>query len=670
MRSKKMKKILSVALSAVMLGASLFTGNTANAATSEPLIKDMTVAGDAGYIQTFMAADYMSSGKNGFQLKFEYTKLGTVAAQDDAEKDDTEEKDLGYNNTLQFVVFDTSWGGWQPTMIGPNGYDKEGDVTPELKTEYTVDVPFSVIESKLTAGQPVQGINLQTGGVSDCEIKINSLTYADVEEDIKPVESEPVLIEGAWHKTGDEAVDCGTMEVKKGTAYVSVNAWNIGVSNLNLSTFGDPMVAVTVEYGEIADPPIYPQAEVLDASGKPFVENYPQVSEAGEVTYLTPVPKTTWSLTLAYDTCTVKKVQIFDYDESYATEVYDLTNADIIKAMGAGWNLGNALDAVTEDGVVSETAWGNPEVTKYLFKVVSEAGFKTVRIPVSWVDAIKVTGDTYQIDEKRFTELLDRVQTVVDWARDYDLFVIINIQHDGGEGVKGKWLDVTAGNQTGIRAAFADIWSRIANRFAGYDQHLIFESMNEVMESGNYGTPSQTTWNNINFLNQSFVDTVRDAGAHNDVRFLLVPGYNTNIDQTVTDNFKLPTYKGSTDRIMVSVHFYDPYQFTLETGAGSKTEITAFEMLAIQTQFNKLKSKFVDKGIPVVIGEFGAADKNNYTAIERYISEVVRVAKADKLGYIYWDNGYTGEYGMGLWNRYTYAESRLGKTIIPVLTAK
>lgn len=657
MRNKMLKKAVSVVVSAAMLGVTLFTGATTSKAASEPLISDMTVKGDAGYIATFKTEDYLKDNNTGFELKFEYLDLGSITDPED---------DLGYNNTLQFVVFDNSWGGWEPTMIGPNGVDKTEPVTPKVGVEYTVKVPFSVIEDKLSTGQQVQGINLQTGGITNCTLKINSLSYVSEERISTPVE-----IVGAWHKTGvdgDTEAEYGSMRVTEGIAYVSTNPWNIGISGLDVDDFGAPMIAVTVEYGEIANPPIYPQAEVLDAAGVPFKENYPQVTEAGEVTYLTPVPKDTQAVTLAYDTCTVKKVQIFDYDESYATEVFDLTNADIIDAMGAGWSLGNSLEAVTEEGVTSETAWGNPEVTKYLFKEVSEAGFKTVRIPVSWVDAVTVNGNDYNINSK-FNTILDRLQTVVDWARDYNLFVIINIQHDGADDVEGSWLDVDAPNQTGIRAAFADIWGRMAARFKSYDQHLIFESMNEVMEQGNYGTPSQTTCNNINYLNQSFVDVVRDTGAHNDVRFLLVPGYNTNIDQTVSDCFVVPTYNGSKERIMVSVHYYDPYNFTLNTGDGSKTTVTPGELNAIGTMFNKLKTKFVDNGIPVVIGEFGAMDKGNISQIKIYISRVVSEAQAKGLGYVYWDNGYTGPNGMGLWNRYTYGESELGEALIPILTA-
>lgn len=353
MRNKMFRKAVSIVMSAAMLGVTLFTGSATSKAASEPLISNLTVAGDAGYIKTFLATDYMKDNNYGFELKFEYTNIGSITDPDD---------DLGYNNTLQFVVFDSAWDGWQPTTIGPNGYDKTAPVTPEVDTEYTVTVPFSVIEGKLTPGKQVQGINLQTGGVSNCTIKINSLKYVSEER-----VSSPVVIEGSWHKTGvdgDTEANYGTMAVTEGTAYVSTNPWNIGISGLDVDDFGDPIIAVTVEYGEIADPPIYPQAEVLNAEGMPIQANYPQVTKAGQVTYLTQIPKTTQSLTLAYDTCTVKKVEIFDYDESDATEVYNLTNANITEKMGAGWNLGNALESVAENGEVSETAWGNPTITK------------------------------------------------------------------------------------------------------------------------------------------------------------------------------------------------------------------------------------------------------------------------------------------------------------------
>lgn len=657
-KRKTFKKALSVVLSAAMLGVTFFAGNTAstaNAATSDPLISNQECT---GYIGTYFQYDYLEDGYNAFELKYEYTDLGTLAEDDE----------LGYNDTMRFLVFDNNWGGWNPTRVGLNSYDDTIAETPVVGKEYTVEIPFRAIERKLSTGVPVLGINFEMGEIAGCKVKIHSLSYTEME-----LESESVVMEGAWKKTGtdgDTEEKYGSMKVTDGFAYVSTNPWNIGVSGLDVHEFTNPIVAVTVEYdsAKITGGPIYPQSEILDKDGNPIEPNYPQVSEAGEVTYLTYIPQDTKSVTLAYDTCTVKKVEIYDEDESKATIATDLTNEEIIEAMGAGWNLGNALDAVTADGKTDETAWGNPEVNKRIFKLLATAGIKTVRLPVSWVDAVTVTGDSYTIDENRFNDILTRVKEVVDMARAYDLFVIINLQHDGGEDVTGQWLDVDAANQTGIQAAFVDVWFRIADEFKDYDQHLIFESMNEVMEKGNYNnTPSDTTWENINYLNQSFVNVVRDNGGNNLTRFLLIPGYNTDINQTVSGKFVMPKYNGSSDRIMVSVHFYDPYNFTLNTGEGSTTSLSAAERRAIGEQFEKLKTTFVDKKIPVVIGEFGAMNKGNTANIKTYISEVVKQAKANGLGYIYWDNGYTDENGMGLWNRYTYAQSELGKVVLPIL---
>lgn len=659
---KKIRKTLSVVMAAAMLGVTVFTGSavsTADAATSASLISGEfeRTSENNGYITTCYQWDYLKDGYNAFELKYKYTDLGTLA-EDDAE---------GYDNTLCFKVFDGDWQGWDSTAVGPNYNKKEGEerITPVVGTEYTVTIPFRDIERKLSTSKSVLGINLEMGEIAGCKIQITSLCYTEV-----ALDSESVVMEGAWKKTGnadDTEAQYGSMQVTDGFAYVNTNPWNIGVSGFDVHEYTKPIVAVTVEYGTITNGSIYPQAEVLKEDGTPVKANYPQVSEAGEVTYLTEIPKDTKAVTLAYDNCTVKKVEIYDEAESIATTVDDLTNADIIEAMGAGWNLGNALDSVKADGTTDETAYGNPEINKRTFKLLAAEGIKTLRLPVSWVDAVTVNGDSYTIDVNRFNAILARVKEVVDMARDYDLFVIINLQHDGSEGVTGRWLDVDAANQTGIRNAFADVWGRIAEAFKDYDQHLIFESMNEVMENNNYSVPSDTTWANINFLNQSFVNVVRGNGGMNLNRFLLIPGYNTNIDQTVSGKLVMPTYNGSSDKIMVSVHFYDPYNFTLNTGEGSTTSTSLTERNAIASQFEKMKTAFVDKGIPVVIGEFGAMNKGNTRNIRVYILEVVKQAKAKGLGYVYWDNGYTGENGMGLWNRYTYAKSELGKVVLPIL---
>lgn len=657
-KNKLFKKAVSLALSAAVLGTTIVTGVPASAEDSA-LITNQTVSGDATYISTYMKSDY-SAGKTAFEISFKYNKFGTVAS------DNT----VGFNDTFEFLVFDTSWGGWNATKVGPNGIDQTGNLvaTDLVKDkEYTVQVPISTIESKLSTSNAAYGINLQTGGIGNSSVTITSMKYVT-----GTVESQPTVLEGAWHKTNDEDVDCGTMELKSGFANVYANAWNISVSGFSVATFTKPIVAVTVEYAAsaIGDDPIYPQAEILDSSTyQPVVANYPQVTKAGTVTYLTEIPDTMTSMLLAYDTCTVKKVEIYDEAEEYTTEKTGLTNATITNAICSGYNLGNALDS-TSEGNTGETLWGNPEINKRLFKQIAAAGFKTVRIPVTWLSAVTVNGSTGTVNTTKFNTILNRVQEVVDMAIDYDLFVIIDIHHDGGEGVTGRWLDVDASNQEGIQEAFATIWDGIATKFSNYDQHLIFESMNEVMEANNYGTPSDSTWDNINDLNQTFVETVRGNGGKNSTRFLLVPGYNTNIDQTVSNKFVMPEYNNSKANEMVSVHFYDPYNFTLNTGSGSTTSVTDTELANIATQFAKLKSTFVDNGIPVVVGEFCAANKGNIPQIKEYISEVVKQAKEKGLAYVYWDNGYDGtDGGMALWNRYTFARTELGEALIPVLVS-
>ncbi|MDD7403280.1 MAG: glycoside hydrolase family 5 protein [Butyribacter sp.] len=658
MKRGRLKRITSFLLSTALIGSTIVTGTAVNAEESANLITNQSVTGSATYVGTYLKSDYYSAGYTGLEISFTYTDLGTLAS------DNT----TGFNDTFEFLVFDSAWGGWNCTKVGPAGYDQTENLTASdvsEDTEYTVTVPIDTIEDKLSTSNPVQGINLQTGGIGNTAVTINSLKYVT-----GTVESQPTVLTGAWHKTGvdgDTEEQYGTMNLTSGFANVYANPWNISVSNFSVSTFTTPVVAVTVEYADVTGDPIYPQSEILDSTTyQPIVANYPQVSEGGTVTYVTQIPTTMTSMLLAYDTCTVKKVEIYDEAESYTTAKTNLSTTNITAAVSPCWNLGNALES-TSNGETGETLWGNPTINKRLFKQVAAVGFKSVRIPVTWLSAVTVNGSTGTVNTQECDAILDRVKEVVDMAIDYDLFVIIDVHHDGGENVTGKWLDITASNQTGIQNAFEALWTRIAQRFRSYDQHLIFESMNEVMESNNYSTNvSDEIWTNINDLNQIFVEAVRGAGGSNTNRFLMVPGYNTNIDSTVSAGFRLPDDTVS-NRLMVSVHFYDPYNFTLNTGDGSTTSITEAESAYIGTQFAKLKTTFVDEGIPVILDEFGAVDKDNLDAIAAYTTEVVSQAQAKGIGYGYWDNGYTGDYGMGLWNRYTYGQTALGERLLPIL---
>ncbi|MFC8800376.1 glycoside hydrolase family 5 protein [Promicromonospora sp. NPDC057138] len=349
-----------------------------------------------------------------------------------------------------------------------------------------------------------------------------------------------------------------------------------------------------------------------------------------------------------------------------ADTVTPLNASQIVADMGAGWNLGNSLEA-NSNGYPSETAWNNPTVTQALIDTVHAAGFKTIRIPVSYMNAIGA-GPNYTID----AAWLNRVQQVVDYAYNRGMYVVINMHGDGSRGT-GSWLLCDSSDQTTIRAEYQKAWQQIATRFQNYDQHLILESMNEEFD-GQYGDPTQPCYSNINSYNQIFVDTVRQAGGNNSSRWLLVPGWNTNIDYTVgdygfvipTDSHRSPSIPSNEQRIMISVHYYSPWDFAGEEngtitqwGAGatdpSKTSTWGQEDY-VDSQLKSTYDAFVTRGYPVVVGEYGAIDKSSHdSANSRYREDFARalVATAKKYGAstIYWDNGWNGQYGFGLFDR-------------------
>ena len=346
----------------------------------------------------------------------------------------------------------------------------------------------------------------------------------------------------------------------------------------------------------------------------------------------------------------------------------DLNQEEITAAMGASWNLGNQLEAASA-GVPNETAWGNPTIKKELLQAVKKAGFKSVRIPVSYLNKIGPQ-TTYKIDEA----WLNRVQEVVDYAIDEGLYVIINMHGDGYyDTVEGAWLDCSASYQTNIVNKFKACWKQIAEKFANYDEHLIFESMNEVGASGN---PTQAVYDNINTHNQVFVDTVRQTSENNAKRWLLVPGWYTNINNTVgsyfaipSDTHRDPSIPESEKRIMVSVHYYDPWDYCGDDTSGSysqwgkdgnpnKKVTWSSDEDYMEGQLKKVNDKFVTEGYPVIIGEYGcinktATDAANTIYRAHYVGTMCELAKKYGCVPVYWDNGAVGN-SFGLINRNTY----------------
>lgn len=351
------------------------------------------------------------------------------------------------------------------------------------------------------------------------------------------------------------------------------------------------------------------------------------------------------------------------------TSFEDLNQSQIVEAMGPGWNLGNQLESVT-DNVPEETNWGNPVITEKLIQSVKAAGFKSIRIPVSYFAKIDDDKD-YTIDSK----WLDRVQEVVDYCIKNDLYAVINIHGDGYNTIDGSWLLCNGKNQTEIKKKYKKVWKQIAERFKNYDEHLLFESMNEEFD-GSYSEPNKEYYQNINDYNQIFVDTVRKTGDNNTKRWLIIPGWNTNIDYTTGDyGFKLPTdqYRDKSidkeeQRIMISVHYYSPWDFCggencvitqwgNEADDPSKTSTTCDETY-MKNQLNLMKTTFADKGYPVFIGEYGSIDKTSYDSENEYYRayfarKLCQLSRKNGCIPMYWDNGYNGVHGFDLFDRTT-----------------
>lgn len=309
-------------------------------------------------------------------------------------------------------------------------------------------------------------------------------------------------------------------------------------------------------------------------------------------------------------------------------DIKDITSAQIVEDMKIGWNLGNSLDSYDKDSskIVgsAETYWGNPVTTKEMIDKVKSAGFKAVRIPVSWTNHID---DNNNIDE----EWLLRVKEVVDYVIDNNMYAIINVHHDDY-----TWFNPTYADQETVSKRLNAIWTTLSEEFKDYDQHLLFEGMNEPRVIG--GTDEWTCGTEeerdvINQLAQEFVDTVRSSGGNNQYRTLIVTTHAASLDETSVKALKVP----NDDRVIVSVHYYSPYDF-----AGNESDVNTWgtdeDKSNLDKGFELLNDTFISKGIPVIIGEFGAVDKDNDSTRANYYEYYVQSAKQYGITCFIWDN--------------------------------
>ncbi len=342
--------------------------------------------------------------------------------------------------------------------------------------------------------------------------------------------------------------------------------------------------------------------------------------------------------------------------------VEDLECFRVVNDMGAGINLGNTFDAVDDNAVPGdanmylESAWvQDVKTTKEMIDTIKASGFKTIRIPVSWNDHVDA-------DFNINSEWLNRVQEVVDYAIDDDMYVIINIHHDNEYDYMFPKYEYLDNSKKYVNA----IWSQVAEKFSDYDEHLVFETLNEPRVKGSnyewwYTSSSdecREAQDCINQYNQTAVDAIRKAGGKNDRRYIMVPAYCAKSQSAITNDFKLPkdTVK---NRLILSVHEYIPYNFAM-SGPDDNGSVTNFaaegdDGAEISNLMDTLYVCFIQKGVPVIIGEFGARNKNENTEDrENYASYYYDAARARGITCCWWDNytfdTYAGE-AFGLLDR-------------------
>ncbi len=334
------------------------------------------------------------------------------------------------------------------------------------------------------------------------------------------------------------------------------------------------------------------------------------------------------------------------YTDKYAVRE-KLSTMQLVDEMGLGINLGNTLDAtgdwINPSSISNyEQAWGSPIITKEMIEGYAKAGYSSMRFPVSWSNMML---DNYQIHP----DLMDRVETILNWILDCGMVAIINVHHEN-EWVKKVPTDTEA------KKKFTAVWTQICQRFEKYGDHLMFEPMNEIgydeiwtTWSGNQADKAKA-FGYVNELNQLFVDIVRESGGNNAKRHLLVEIYNTGLQYAYDPLTKIPN--DPADRLALTVHYYEPALFAIlgngevaDWGVGVPSWGTVAEIKTLNDNMEMLKKNCVDKGIPVIVGEYSCSSKDRTQEVVRlYCVSVTEAIYSRGMCPMLWDVPVVGQY--------------------------
>jgi len=323
----------------------------------------------------------------------------------------------------------------------------------------------------------------------------------------------------------------------------------------------------------------------------------------------------------------------------------------MVKMMGAGWNLGNSFDSfgMSEGRISGECGWGNPKTSKEMIHTLAKAGFGTIRVPITWYEHVS-SAPEYTID----AEWMTRIKEVLKDILDEGMYAIINMHHEN------NWLIPNGFCYEEIREKYIKIWYQIAESMKEWDEHLIFESMNEPQIAGgenewNGGTHAEQKL--VNDLQKEFVEIVRKTGVKNANRLLLVTTVGASAAEAAVRALDVP----NDDMVAVSIHPYVPSLFCFDHGdAKSQVYWTNEGSQAIAETFERLDRVFVQKGIPVVITEYGAENKEipgtthgNEDEVISWHREFNKYASRFGISCVWWDNNQFGkeDEAFGLFNR-------------------
>lgn len=371
-------------------------------------------------------------------------------------------------------------------------------------------------------------------------------------------------------------------------------------------------------------------------TGKPIETGIPTVAEHTSVPTFTATP-----------TATSTPTPEVEVDRSAAFE--------LLSKLNIGWNLGNTMDAHGVRNINAETYWGNPKTTQEMIDGIAEKGFNTIRIPITFAQHIG-KAPNYTIDG----EWLNRIKELVDYCYKAGLYVIIDTHHE-----PNYWLVPQKEKRDALCEELAAIWTQLAETFKDYDEHLIFEGMNEPrtkFSAGEWNGGSPSERGTINLMNDAFIAAVRAVGGYNEKRLLIICPYGNSVTSASLRDLRIP----ADPYIAVAVHMYTPYYFTFDPADGNgyfewngdkKSEITG--------ALAQIDRTLLDKGVPVIVTEFGAVHKfktdedgvqiDNTGEVLKWLDDYLGLMNERKIKCVWWDNGiYEGNGELfGIYNRET-----------------